>query len=73
MRVEKQKILRVEIGAEDDEIIVGFVGRLTEIKNIPLLLKAAGLYQEKRNSGFPEIKVCHHRRRKPAADSGKGN
>src|SRR5690606_3164982 len=31
---------RREVGANDDEILVGFVGRLTEIKNIPLLLEA---------------------------------
>ena len=33
--------LRTEIGAADDEIVVGFVGRLTEIKNLPLLIRAA--------------------------------
>lgn len=35
--------LREEIGASDDEIIVGFLGRLTEIKNVSLLLNAAAL------------------------------
>lgn len=34
-------VLRSEIGAADDEIVVGFVGRLTEIKNLPLLIRAA--------------------------------
>ncbi|MBX7054547.1 MAG: glycosyltransferase [Pyrinomonadaceae bacterium] len=34
-------VLRAEIGAADDEIVVGFVGRLTEIKNLPLLIRAA--------------------------------
>ncbi|MFN0140805.1 MAG: glycosyltransferase [Pyrinomonadaceae bacterium] len=33
--------LREEVGARDDEIIVGFLGRLTEIKNVSLLLNAA--------------------------------
>lgn len=37
---------RSEFGASDDELLVGFVGRLTEIKNIPLLLDAARLYFE---------------------------
>ncbi|MBK7708512.1 MAG: glycosyltransferase [Acidobacteria bacterium] len=37
----KRDLLRQEIGAADDEILVGFVGRLTEIKNIPMLLAAA--------------------------------
>ncbi len=31
---------RREVAAADDEILIGFVGRLTEIKNIPLLLRA---------------------------------
>ncbi|MFN0279638.1 MAG: glycosyltransferase, partial [Pyrinomonadaceae bacterium] len=35
--------LRKTIGARNDETIVGFVGRLTEIKNVSLLLKAAAL------------------------------
>jgi glycosyltransferase involved in cell wall biosynthesis len=33
--------VRGEIGAADDEVVVGFVGRLTEIKNLSLLLEAA--------------------------------
>jgi glycosyltransferase involved in cell wall biosynthesis len=33
--------LRKEIGAGDEDFLVGFVGRLTEIKNVPLLLNAA--------------------------------
>ncbi len=37
---EKRHLLRDELGAADDEIIVGFVGRLTEIKNIELLIAA---------------------------------
>ena len=36
-----RNLLRNEIGADKDEIVVGFVGRLTAIKNIPLLLEAA--------------------------------
>jgi glycosyltransferase involved in cell wall biosynthesis len=53
---EKRKILRDEIGAGDDEILVGFVGRLTEIKNVPLLLKVAKLYQERKSADSPNIK-----------------
>ena len=52
----KKNILRGEIGAPDEEVLVGFVGRLTEIKNIPLLLKAAKLYKERRKSDFPKLK-----------------
>ena len=40
----KRNILRDEIGVKADEILVGFVGRLTEIKNIPLFLKVAEMY-----------------------------
>lgn len=42
---DKRNILREEIGAKEDEILVGLVGRLTEIKNISLLLKVAEIYQ----------------------------
>jgi glycosyltransferase involved in cell wall biosynthesis len=35
------KRLRDEVGACDSDFLVGFVGRLTEIKNVPLLLNAA--------------------------------
>lgn len=38
--------LRDEIGAADGEIVVGFVGRLTAIKDIPLLLAAAALVKQ---------------------------
>jgi Glycosyltransferase len=34
----QRHILRSELDAAEDDIIVGFVGRLTEIKNIPLYL-----------------------------------
>jgi glycosyltransferase involved in cell wall biosynthesis len=52
----KRNILRTEIAAQDDEILVGFVGRLTEIKNVPLLLKVAKIYQEQNKSDFPKLK-----------------
>ncbi|MGC2237490.1 MAG: glycosyltransferase [Pyrinomonadaceae bacterium] len=53
---EKRNILRAEIGAKDDEIIVGFVGRLTEIKNISLFLKVAALYRERKTPDLPNLK-----------------
>lgn len=53
---EKRAILRAEIGAKDDEIIVGFVGRLTEIKNISLFLKVAALYRERKTPDLPNLK-----------------
>jgi glycosyltransferase involved in cell wall biosynthesis len=36
-----REIFRSEIGAADDEVLIGYVGRLTEIKNLSLLLNAA--------------------------------
>lgn len=53
---EKRRILRDEIKAADDEILVGFVGRLTEIKNVSLLLKVAEIYEKNKNSEFPKLK-----------------
>ncbi len=52
----RQNILREEIGAETDEILVGLVGRLTEIKNISLLLEVAQIYRKTKNADFPKLK-----------------
>lgn len=53
----KRNFLRDEIGAAKDEIVVGFVGRLTEIKNVPMLLKVAEIYlREKNNTDLPPLK-----------------
>jgi len=38
---------RDEFGFEESEIVVSFVGRLTEIKNISMILQSASLYREK--------------------------
>ena len=43
--------VRNEIGAADEDVVVGFVGRLTEIKNLPLLLEAAARFL-----GRPHVK-----------------
>lgn len=51
----KRKILREEIGAAKDEILIGLVGRLTEIKNHSLFLQAARLYKE--NFGDQDSKL----------------
>ena len=40
----KRAAFREELRAEESELLIGFVGRLTEIKNIPLLLEAAKAY-----------------------------
>lgn len=52
----KNHVLREELGAAADEILVGFVGRLTEIKNIPLLLEAVKIYKEQNDSSLPKLK-----------------
>ncbi|MEO8073886.1 MAG: glycosyltransferase, partial [Acidobacteriota bacterium] len=50
----KRHILREEIGAKSNEILVGLVGRLTEVKNHALFLKIVKLYKE--NADFPKLK-----------------
>ena len=52
----KRNLLRSEIGVKDNEILVGFVGRLTEIKNVSLLLQVAKMYLERKNSASPRIR-----------------
>lgn len=52
----KRNMLRDEVGAADNEILVGFVGRLTEIKNVSLLLKTAQIYKETRTDDMPRLK-----------------
>ncbi len=42
----KRDILRGEIGARPDEMLVGLVGRLTEVKNHSLFLKVIQIYKE---------------------------
>jgi glycosyltransferase involved in cell wall biosynthesis len=54
----KRNILRSELEAGEDEIIVGFVGRLTEIKNIGLFLKAAQRYDREKTAGDPRLKFA---------------
>lgn len=53
---EKRYLLRDEIGAGDDEILIGLVGRLTEIKNHSLFLKAAALYKENFSGDLPKLR-----------------
>ncbi len=45
-RGEDRDIFRAEVGVADDAVAVGFIGRLTEIKDIPLLIRAAKLCGE---------------------------
>ncbi|MGH9820588.1 MAG: glycosyltransferase, partial [Pyrinomonadaceae bacterium] len=47
---------RAEIGARDSDIVVGFVGRLTEIKDVPHLLSVAAMYNNLPAAAKPSIK-----------------
>ena len=53
---EKRGVLRGEIGAKDDDIIVGLVGRLTEIKNHKLFLSVVKRYREQKKTDLPKLK-----------------
>ncbi|MBC7898601.1 MAG: glycosyltransferase [Saprospiraceae bacterium] len=46
--------LRREVNVGDDELLIGFIGRLTEIKNVSLLLKVAELYKNS-NADLPRL------------------
>jgi len=64
---ERRGRFRDELGADESDILVGIVGRLTEIKNHALFLRAAALYKERRGSHvrvrFVVIGDGHLRRR----------
>jgi len=46
----RRRVLRDELGADEREVLVGIVGRLTEIKNHKLFLEAAALYKAERQA-----------------------
>ena len=45
-RQARRHLFRDELGAEDGELLIGIVGRLTEIKNHDLFLRAAARFNE---------------------------
>jgi glycosyltransferase involved in cell wall biosynthesis len=47
---------REEIGVNADELLIGIVGRLTEIKNHDLFLKAASLFKQSREAGSRRVR-----------------
>lgn len=53
-----RNILRAEINASADDIVVGFVGRLTEIKDVPLLLNAIAVCLSSTDHDKPSIKLA---------------
>jgi glycosyltransferase involved in cell wall biosynthesis len=54
--LEKRHLLREELGAAPNELLVGLVGRLTEIKNHSLFLKVAALYKKNPDPGLPPMR-----------------
>jgi glycosyltransferase involved in cell wall biosynthesis len=44
----RRHLLRQEWGASDEDVLVGIVGRLTEVKNHRLFLEAAALFKKRR-------------------------
>ncbi|MGI8668980.1 MAG: glycosyltransferase [Aridibacter sp.] len=53
---EKRNNLREEIGAKDDELLIGLVGRLTEIKNHVMFLRVIQRFNETVEADFPNIR-----------------
>src|SRR5215213_2719597 len=44
---ERRRVLRDELKAGDSEVLVGIVGRLTEVKNHALFLQSAAIFKER--------------------------
>jgi len=51
-----RKAFREEVGATERDVLVGFVGRLTEIKDLSHLLRVAAMYNNLSRSAKPSIK-----------------
>ena len=72
---ERRSLIREEMAASDDDVVVGFVGRLTEIKNVSLLLRSVAKIKEAGPDGRPEIKFLvagdGHMRQELEAESAK--
>ncbi|MEJ7861497.1 MAG: glycosyltransferase [Pyrinomonadaceae bacterium] len=54
--LEKRNFLREELGIKPNEILVGLIGRLTEIKNHEFFLRIIKIYKECRATDFPPIR-----------------
>lgn len=52
----RRPIFRRELGVGDDTILIGIVGRLTEIKNHEFFLRAAARFKELQTEARPEVK-----------------
>ena len=54
----ERDIIRNEINAGVDDLVVGFVGRLTEIKDVPLLLETVAAYERSDEPQKPRLKLA---------------
>jgi len=69
--------VREEIGASPGEIVIGFVGRLTEIKNLPMFIAAAAIAAASVKEGGPGLRFViagdgHLRQQLEAEAAAKG-
>ena len=53
---EKRSEFRREVGAGENELLTGFVGRLTEVKNVSLYLQTAELYAKRNTGDLPKLR-----------------
>ncbi|HMJ07481.1 MAG TPA: glycosyltransferase [Pyrinomonadaceae bacterium] len=53
---EHRHLMRTEAGAASDDILVGFVGRLTEIKNLSMFIRVAELYETRSAKSSPNLR-----------------
>lgn len=53
---ERRPTLRAELGVPDDEILVGIVGRLTEVKNHKMFIEAAARYKAGDSNTVPRVR-----------------
>lgn len=53
---ENRDILRTEIAAGEDDIVIGIIGRLTEIKNTAMFLEVASRYLARSHSDLRPVK-----------------
>ncbi len=53
---ERREVLRGELGINDQDVLVGIIGRLTEIKNHELFLYAIAEFRKKFSNGTPSVR-----------------
>jgi glycosyltransferase involved in cell wall biosynthesis len=70
---ETRRATREEIGVKDDELLVGFVGRLTEIKDTSLYLKVAAMVHDSDTSSSMRFAIVGdgHLRQKLEAEASE--